>query len=261
MKADMRDWFRFPTAFLLSTGLAAASSMNPEGLRAEELDKSVPWKGPSSVLLEVDFPGEGYHASWQLYRCACGDLMIRSELNAPDEVVHGDILLVANRAVLVKSKEADAAEQISVDAPALMMQLALVLLERTVPEGPASIRKKKNVEVEDKINYINLDSGGAAGGFPAPWEAEGTIWPQGPTSRRFDLEFKFNATPAGSGEKQQGTMHLRGVADYAAADFPLSPDMDLEGWSVTWRDENDPAVASLGSAGTLGELRDLLKSR
>ena len=256
----MRDAHRLTTAtFLVSACLFLITSLDPQRLQADELEKSVPWKGPSSVLLEVDFPGEGYHASWQLYRCACGDLMIRSELNAPDDVVHGDILLVANRAVLVKSEEADAAEQISVDAPALMMQLGLVLLERAAPKGPASIKRRKDVTVEDKINYINLDSGGAAGGFPAPWKVEGTIWPQSDTARRFDLEFRFNATPAGSEQQQEGTMRLRGVAEYAAADFPLAAELDLEGWSVSWRDPNDPASARLESANTLGELRELLK--
>jgi len=258
----MRDSHRFPAASAtIGACLFVLMFVTSRGLYAEELAKTTPWKGPSSVLLEVDFPGDGYHASWQLYRCSCGDLMIRSELNVPDEVVHGDILLVANRAVLVRGTEPDAAEQISVDAPALMMQLALILLERTAPEGPGSITKRTEVAVEDKINYINLDSGGAAGGFPAPWEVEGTIWPQSDTARRFDLEFRFNAAGAGGGEGQEGVMRLRGIGEYAPAEFPLSADMGLEGWTVSWRDENDPAAPNEDSAKTLGELRALLDGR
>lgn len=247
---------KFSTWCMLALALLATFS-----LRAEPLAASVAWKDPSSVRLEVDFPGDGYHASWQLFRCSCGDLMIRSELNVPGEVVHGDILLVANRAVLIRGYEPDAADQISVDAPALMMQLALILLERTAPEGPASVTERKKVQVEDRINYINLDTGAAAGGFPAPWEVAGSIWPQSETERRFDLEFKFNTAGAAGGDEQEGKMRLKGIAEYAVAEFPLGEDLELADWNVSWRDENDEAASSLDSFQTLGQLRELLSGR
>ena len=257
----MRDSYLFRAKrALLGWSLLALNMMVPFSLQAEALSDTVTWKGPSSVRLEVDFPGDGYHASWQLFRCRCGDLLIRSELNVPGEVVNGDILLVANRAVLVRGYGPEAAEQISVDAPSLMMQLALVLLERTAPEGPASITERKKVHVEDKINYINLDTDAAVGGFPAPWEVKGSIWPHSETERRFDLEFKFNAAGAAGGADQEGKMRLQGVADYAAAEFPLGDDLALADWDISWRDENDAAASGIETVKTLGQLRELLVS-
>jgi hypothetical protein len=228
-------------------------------VHAEVLGPNTQWKDPSSVRLEVDFPGNGYHASWQLFRCPCGDLLIRSELNEPGEVIHGDILLVSNRAVLSRGYEKNAEELLSYDAPALMLQLALRLLERAEPKGPAEITKKRKVEVTDDINYINLDSGTAAGGFPAPWSVKGTLSPESDSKRRFDLKFTFNTGGAAGGKDQQGEMRLSGVAEYAATEFPVADDLDLQPWLLTWRDESDPASKAGDEVKTLGDLRALLK--
>ena len=151
---------RLMAALLVMCGVQAFAAALAPGVR---------WQDPSSMDLSVDFPGQGYHADWHLFRCSCGDLLVRAELVAPGEVTHADILLVAKRAVLMRGYDAEAAEQVSIDAPALMMQLAMRLLERGEPAGPSAITDRRQVEVEDKINYINLDSGVAAGQFPPPW--------------------------------------------------------------------------------------------
>jgi len=241
---------------LIAVLLALASA----GAMAAPLSENVQWKDPSSVDLKVDFPGDGYHADWELFRCKCGDLLIRSELVVPGEVTHGDILLVANRAVLLRGYDPGAAEQISFDGPALMMQLVLRLLERAEPAGPAAITGRREVAVEDKINYINLDTGDAAGSFPPPWKVTGVIWPQAESQRRFDLTFTFNA-PGAAGEQQQSQMKLSGVAEYAPAEFPLAEDMALDEWKLSWRDEKDEAIKKAGAAKTLSDLRQLLKSK
>jgi hypothetical protein len=244
------------TAFAMRV-IAAQLTLASVPAMAAPLGAEVQWKDPSSVQLEVDFPGNGYHASWQLFRCECGDLLIRSELVAPGEVTQGDVLLVANRAVLLRGYGPNAEQEVSVDAPALMMQLALRLLERAEPAGPSAISERRQVEVEDKINYINLDSGAAAGRFPAPWGAMGTIWPQADSQRRFDLVFTFSTPGA---EEQQGQMRLAGVAEYAAGEFPLAVDMSLQDWKLSWRDDNDAAAKQAKKAKTLDELRQLLKA-
>lgn len=223
------------------------------------------WKDPAEVHLEVDFPGDGYHARWQLFRCVCGDLLVRSELNVPGEIVHGDILLVANRAVLTRGYEAEAAELVSLDAPALMLQLALRLLERVEPAGPAAITAPRDVAVEDKINPVNLDSGAVAGGFPAPWQVSGRIEPvagaEGDSARRFDLLFSFStgAVAAAAGA-EKSALRLSGTADYAAREFPLEDATDLSDWTLSWRDSEDKAAAGSAAISTLAALRERLRT-
>jgi len=226
---------------------------------AAGLPANTQWKDPSSVRLEVNFPGQGYHASWDLFRCTCGDLLVRSELSAPGEVVRGEIVLVANRAVLMRGYDPEHAGDISFDAPGLMMQLALRLLERATPAGPAAIAKETEVAVEDKVNFINLDTGSAAGTFPAPWSVSGTIWPQNDTERRFDLLFKFVVADPAGGEAQDSEMRLSGIAQYAAGEFPLAASAELSGWDLSWRDEKDPAAGKAKKLTTLEQLRAVLK--
>jgi hypothetical protein len=54
-------------------------------------------------------------------------------------------------------------------------------------------------------------------------------------------------------------MRLKGVADFAAGDFPLPGSGSLDGWALTWRDEQDPARAAAADAKTLDQLRAALR--
>jgi len=225
-------------------------------VNAASLAPETRWADPSSVKLNIEFPGNGYHASWELFRCACGDLLVRAELAVPGEVETGDLLLVGGRAVLTRGfgqyKEEAAA---SLDAAALMMQLALRLLERAEPGGPAKITEAANVDLLDEINNIYLDTGSAEGGFKAPWSIKGSISAPSDTARKFDLQFEFFAGPEGAVE--QAGMRLTGVAEFAATDFPVPGSSSIGDWVLDWRDENDAARVT---ALTLDELRAQLKA-
>ena len=118
-----------------------------------ELPPQTRWADPSSIRLDVNFPGDGYHASWVMFRCPCGDLLIRWELNVPGETQKGETLLVNGRVVLSRGF-GEHREELgsSLDAPALMMQTALLLLERSVPAGPAAITENTEVVTADGIH-------------------------------------------------------------------------------------------------------------
>jgi hypothetical protein len=225
------------------------------GLVLAELPAETRWADPSNVQLEIEFPGQGYHARWELYRCECEDLLVHAWLEVPGESENGDILLVGNKAVLTRGfgKYRDEAAA-SLDAAALMMQLALRLLERSEPGGPSKITGPKEVDVLDEINHINLDTGSAAGGFQAPWSVSGTITAPEESQRKFNLVFNFTA--GAPGEVQQASMNLYGVADFADSDFPIAGSSTIDGWNLSWR---NPGDAVPGQANTLDELRALIK--
>ena len=125
-----------------------------------ELPPETRWADPSSVRLDVEFPGNGYHATWDLHRCDCGDLLVRSELSVPGETETGETLLVAGRAILSRGFGQHQEELgASLDAPALMMQLTLRLLERASPAGPSAIG-----EATDWVEIYN--------GSTSTWTAE-----------------------------------------------------------------------------------------
>ena len=225
---------------------------------AAELPAEKRWADPSSVRLDVDFPGNGYHASWVMFRCQCGDLLIRWELNIPGETEKGETLLVDGRVVLSRGfgKHQDELGS-SLDAPALMMQTALLLLDRSVPEGPSAIIESSDFVLEDEINPIHVDSGSAAGSYMAPWLMKGNIRPTSETRRKFDLDFTFST--GNPGEELAGNMRLSGVAEYGDGKFPQPPSTLLEGWQLFWIDDADPAAKGAADLTTLAELRSWIK--
>lgn len=241
--------------FLVALGVTLATPLTVHAQEAASgIEPDTAWSDVSAVRLDVEFPGNGYHAKWLLHRCECGDLLIESELNLPGEVEKGELLLVGQRAVLergFRSKELET--QMSWDAPALMMQLATYLLERAMPAGPAAVFQRTVVSIREEREGITLDSGNAVGGFPAPWAVTAMVEPHQQTHRRFDLQFTFSVP----GEPEMAEMRLKGVGDYAMQDFPLSGDMPLRDWELSWRDESDPARGT-AEVQTLAELRALI---
>ena len=224
---------------------------------AAQIAPETRWADPTHVVLDVEFPGDGYRANWEMFRCKCGDLLVRSELNIPGEAEKGETLMVARRAVLTRGFGDYQAEMAgSLDAPALMMQTALRLLERAEPGGPSRVQDEIQVNVSEELMNIMLDTGTAAGGYQAPWTVTGTIAPAGETRRDFDLDFRFTVRDD-SGELMVG-MKLKGVTDFEKTEFVLTGDEPLEGWLLTWRDEADPLATAARSVRTLGELRSLI---
>ena len=224
-----------------------------------ELQPATRWADPSSVRLDVEFPGDGYHATWDMFRCDCGDLLIRSELSAPGAVESGESMLVSGRVVLSRGF-GDTNEELlgaSLDAPALMMQLVLSLLEREAPEGPSASTGTRDVAMQEPLNPIHLDSGGAAGSFWAPWSVTGTIKAPNESQRQFDFQFRFST--GNPGEELLGSMRLWGTSEYAEKDFPVEASSVLSGWVMSWRDEADPAAAVAADIQTLEALRKLLR--
>ncbi|MCH7507667.1 MAG: hypothetical protein IID60_10240 [Proteobacteria bacterium] len=244
----MNDFLRairiFNLVFLLVLSLPVMAELPPQ----------TRWADPSSVRLDVDFPGNDYHAKWVMFRCPCGDLLIRWELNVPGETQKGETLLVNGRVVLSRGF-GEHLEELgsSLDAPALMMQTALLLLERAVPKGPAAITEKTEVVIADGINPIHVDSGTAAGTYMAPWSMRGTIRPTSETRRKFDLDFTFSN--GNREEELAGNMRLSGLAEYGDGKFPQAPSTPLEGWQLFWIDDADPAAEGAADLATLAELR------
>ncbi|MEJ2385417.1 MAG: hypothetical protein P8Y54_13685 [Xanthomonadales bacterium] len=224
-----------------------------------EITPETRWNDPSKVVLNVEFPGDGYHAAWDLYRCACGDLLVHSELDLPGESEKGETLLVGGRAVLYRGFSGHESEYgASLDAPALMMQLAAQLLERLEPGGPSRIGERTERQIREETQHLYLDTGTATGEFQAPWTVSGTMWPIEGDARRFDVKFDFSVQTAEG--VQNASMRLRGTATYARTPFPVGDDEPLDRWTLAWRDPADPAQAAAEGVDTLADLRDLLEA-
>ncbi len=226
-----------------------------------EIPSTMLWNEASAARLQVVFPGNAYNASWQFRRCRCGDVLVNSDSSLPGESRQGDMLMVENRAVIYRGFDSERPEEVmSIDAPALMIQLAFQLLERALPAGPAAASSKAYIDIGSSEEPVTLDTGQAAGSFFAPWSVKGKVAPIRGDELQFELHFTFNATPPGTGPEQSASMDLSGSFDYVLQEFPVSDDRALDDLRLVWRDLNDPAINGAENIATLGELRDHIKA-
>ena len=222
---------------------------------SEEIATGTPWTQPYFTRLDVTFPG-GFHARWDIYRCACGDVLIHSEETLPDGITTGEQLLVGGR-VLLQRGFADGGPAM-LDSPMLMLQLLFVLLQKAEPSGPAMVDASMPVSKSDDNSPIMLDTGKAHGAFPAPWDLQGELRRVGDGSHRFELDFEFEAMYEGQ-SAGRSAMHLSGALNYQPQAFPHADDMALEGWSMHFIQESDEEIFADQSAETLAELRELVR--
>jgi hypothetical protein len=245
MSEPRLNWLR-----ILSAGLAALAIS--ASIPAEEIAPGTHWTQPYFTRLDVAFPDGEFHARWEIDRCACGDVVIRSEETLPEEITTGEQLLVGGR-VLLQRGYADGGPAM-LDSPMLMLQLLFVLLHKAEPSGPAVVDTSIPVSEYDEISPISLDTGMAHGAFPAPWALKGELRRIEDGSHRFNLEFEFEAQKGAS-----STMHLSGELDFQPRPFPHPDEMKLEGWSVHLIQDGDAKNFTGQNPQTLAELREAIR--
>ena len=220
-----------------------------------QIEKDTHWRDAVVTKLDVDF-GSGFHARWQFHRCDCGDLQVMVEQVAPDDTLTGELLMVDGQALLARGFEQQGADiEPLIQAPSLMLQLAIAMLNRSEPDGPAAVTGKQRFNVNEKHKHLNLDTGLATGNFAAPWSIKGEGWKVDPHHIRFEMEMDFTVSPPGE-KRESGKIAFSGDLDFNPQDFPYTDATDLEGWRVQWisLDESSSVTAEKGT--TLKSLRD-----
>lgn len=191
---------------------------------------ATPWSKPYFMRIDATFAGGDFHARWDVSRCDCGDLHIRTEETLPGEIRTGELLLLGADALLARGYESHTGEVAALlDSPVLMMQLLFVLLQKAEPSGPAAVAGELSPEVSEEREPIILDSGIAFGGFPAPWALTGKLAPTEGNGFRYDLGFEFTL-PNLSRER----IELSGSLDYSEKPFPVDDSLVLDGWKAAW---------------------------
>ncbi len=241
-------------------GLVVAAATLATAANAQKIAAGTGWQEAGVTLLDVDFPGTGFHARWEFFRCDCGDLLIRLEQTAPDGVLTGEMVLVDGQVILARGLVAQSADlEMMIQAPGLMLQLAFGLLQRAIPGGPADVPVDLDISVEEKKAGIEINTGTAAGHFGAPWSLDGRVWRAGPARRRFTLDFGF-AGPSGEDLGQRGKISFSGGQDFGADGYPLADETPLDGWKLQWISKGETQPADPPEGQTLGELRAAAKA-
>jgi hypothetical protein len=226
-----------------------------------QVEKGTLWRDAVITELDVDFGGTGFHARWRYHRCHCGDLQIKVEQVAPDEVLTGELLMVDGQVLLSRGFEQQGAViEPLIQAPSLMLQLAFELLNRSQPKGPNAVEEKQSWDKTEKTRDFKLDTGLASGAFAAPWSVKGSGWRTESGHRRFELQFAFTNPMSGNPEEKD-SITFSGNLDFRKQGFPYPESTHLEGWRMQWLSllerETKPAPADL----TLKDLRIQAKSQ
>ena len=222
---------------------------------AQDMPPQPGWHQADHVVLDVDFPEQGYHARWDVHRCDCGDILIAAEQSSPDAVERMDMLLVGNRLVLVRGADVPADELAAqVEAPALMLRLALDLLARAAPGGVDSAAMPMPLNADEARLPIVLQAGEGSARFAAPWQVRGRVLPVTDDTYQAEFGFEFGIpVDAGGG---RGKMDFIARMAFDDRDFPLAPGDPLDGWQAAWvRGQPDAGPAADAPLTSLGELR------
>ncbi|MDH3903469.1 MAG: hypothetical protein OES90_09635, partial [Xanthomonadales bacterium] len=65
-----------------------------------QIEESTLWRDAVVTELDADFGGTGFHARWWFHRCDCGDLQVKVEQVAPDDILTGELLMVDGQVLL-----------------------------------------------------------------------------------------------------------------------------------------------------------------
>ncbi len=217
------------------------------------------WRDAIVTELDVDFGDTGFHARWRFFRCLCGDVRVEVEETAPDEIITGELMLVGGRVLLARGFENQGGgiEQL-IQAPTLMMQLALDLLNRSQPQGPQLVTGNQAWHVTEKNLDLKLDTGLTTATFSAPWKIEGTGWESGPGRRRFELLFDFTIALPGEAEVSD-SIKFSGEMDFRQQAFPYPESTDLNGWVLQWISARESETKPADQGLTLKGLREQAK--
>ena len=205
------------------------------------------WYTAGHVVLSITEPSVGLSGSWQFDRADNGDTrVIRNEQRTGTQV-SGTVLAVCdNNALLLKDLQppkGPATDEL--DGPIHLLQLALRLIDRALPQGPQALAGESAIDVRDDLKPITVKGSNSASEFLAPWQVRGKVARIAADQIRFDLVYSYT-TAAAQGRRLE--MTLAGVWHERSRVPAFANDMPLSGWRV-YRVE--PVGRMVGGAGVI----------
>ncbi len=245
-----------PARFALVALAALVSLASGLSARAQPASTAV-WHEPWTARVDVQFPGLDFHARYDFWRCACGDVLIRAEETEPAGVTRGELLLIRGKTLLVRGfGQPPGNLEHLLDSPMLMVQLVFTLLHRAAPGGPATVSGERELSVTEAARPLTLDTGLATGRFGVPWRIEGRARPVAgtPSTLRYELSFRFENEQDGV-SLGQAELRFSGSLGFGGEAFPYGGDLPMTGWKRQRVVYDGDAPAAVPAEGTLADER------
>ncbi len=173
----------------------------------------------------------------------------------------GELVFVGDSAFAYRTREKFTSSDEILDrmmfSPAMVAQLAAVLLDQGALVGPGEITRNTSVSVANAAQFIRAGAAHSAALYGPPWRLAGNVAPAGGGQVKFSLRLTYR--PVDQRGRAQATttdtVQLDGTMTFAGRRQHLPDSMDLAGWKLVNNGNEAPG------ANTLGEAREAVGAR
>jgi hypothetical protein len=254
--AHWRLWtLSFALALVVPVPALAEPCPDEAGLEAECVAES-PWYDANR--LAVHFASADGEADWLFELASGSEYRITLDEKLGDAPVVGVIMVVGGQVMISKGLELElGGETDSLDAPALVQQLTLKLLQHAYPQGREQVLGVENFRMTRNYLYLTAATSRASAEFAPPWTVTGKIDNGNFDYVDFELDFEapdvdYRAQFSGRWEKLVDPVAFPDsmiIEDWRV--WPLVPQPDPPPFRPGWTARDMRIV-------TLGDLRRIM---
>lgn len=247
---------------LLALVLVASTSCTP--FSAEK----VSWFEGNHVTVQVSAAGEQHSTHYELWISESEDVRVEESDSAGKTL--SSILLVGGRFLATRGIDSKPGMEIdALDLPVLTWQIAVQLLERAFPGGPAKSFPPEEVTVVEPKEGIEVWTTSAGGEYGAPWKLRAKASRSNAGRISYQLNFSYTDSETG---KPAPPVVLAGIWEHLSSNPEVPASTSLKGWKVfslgpTQRQEGSSHILDYGAssvtdrAQTVGDLKKLAEQQ
>lgn len=188
---DRPIWLRLLLVLAMATvpmPVLADPCPDETGLEADCVGES-PWY--LANRLAVHFASADGEADWLFEMASGSEYRITLDEKLGEQPVAGIIMVLDGKVMISKGLELELDNETdSLDAPALVQQLTLKLLQHAFPQGRDQVQGVENFRVTRNQLYLTANTSRASAEFAPPWTVTGTIDNGNFNWVDFELEFE-----------------------------------------------------------------------
>jgi len=210
-------------------------SGSDERLQAAVDEEKISWSMCSKFILDHASQGSDVKGKLTFEHTGNQELLISVKGYLSDSITvspgsqQGEILVVADKAMLTRSFEIEKGYELyALDGATLLYRLALSLLDRIYPEGPAEINDRRPINFTELSEALYVSTTSAFINFYTPWSVKGYIEKKNKGKIAYDIIFKWT-TP-----DRDGSENIRFLGEWIKTNetFTLSDDLKLDDWRI-----------------------------
>jgi hypothetical protein len=184
--------------------------------------------------LKVTELGQPGYESWrERFDRKSRDIQVDVHSFDGKKTTHGKILYVAESVVATQGPVSEPEDEFNVfNEAVLQQQLVARILDRVLPDGPASLAASRTIDWREKKTGIEYTSSSTRGFVPAPWHVTGEVKLVGPDDIRYQLTLRATVEDAETGSRNKYVANFTGRLTKAVG-TKIDDAFPLAGWKLS----------------------------